>query len=290
MIDFMKYKKVYFALSAVFMAVCVFGIIQWGLVIGVDFKGGSLVEYRFSEDISSQDLTILLQDEGYQISSVQKTSDNGMILKLAPLTAEEKDEITDIITDSSLAGEFEELRFESVGPSVGPELIKKTIYAVLLAASLVLLWIAIQFKDIKFGMSAVLATLHDSFILIGSFSIFGYLYGAEVDFLIITAVLTTLSFSVHDTIVVFDRVREIRDSQGGEPETIANRAISETIVRSLNNSFTLVFMLVAIILLGGETIKWFIVALLVGTIFGAYSSPFVAVPLWLLFNKYLGKK
>jgi preprotein translocase subunit SecF len=176
-------------------------------------------------------------------------------------------------------GEAEEIRFEKVGPSIGPELIKKTIYAILMAALSILIWVAYQFKRTKFGTSAILAMFHDSFILIGSFSVLGHFFQAEIDFLFVTALLTTLSFSVHDTIVVFDRIREITRKYGGELPDVANKALTETMVRSLNNSFTIIFMLVALILLGGSSIKWFAIALLIGTILGTYSSPFVAVPL-----------
>ena len=176
-------------------------------------------------------------------------------------------------------GEVTELRFETVGPTIGPELVKKTIYAISFASLGILLWVAIQFKSIKFGVSAILAMFHDSFILIGSFSLLGYFFSVETDFLFVTALLTTLSFSVHDTIVVFDRIRESQKTSGDEFLDLGNRAISETMVRSLNNSFTIIFMLVALVLLGGTTIKWFAVALFIGTVLGTYSSPFVAVPL-----------
>ena len=114
--------------------------------------------------------------------------------------------------------------------------------------------------------------------------------GAEIDFLFVTAMLTILSFSVHDTIVVYDRTRETQKKYGGDMETIANKALTETMVRSLNNSMTIVFMLIALILLGGETIKWFAVALLVGTISGTYSSPFVAVPILVTWDKLIRRK
>jgi preprotein translocase subunit SecF len=162
---------------------------------------------------------------------------------------------------------------------MGPELIKKTAYAIVISAGAMLLWIAYQFKSFKFGISAILAMFHDSFILIGSFAILGHFMSAEVDFLFVTALLTTLSFSVHDTIVVFDRIREIKKKHGGEMVDVANKALTETMVRSLNNSFTIAFMLMALLLLGGTTVKWFAAALLIGTILGTYSSPFVATPL-----------
>ncbi|KKT67177.1 MAG: SecF protein [Candidatus Woesebacteria bacterium GW2011_GWA2_44_33] len=178
-----------------------------------------------------------------------------------------------------LTGEATELRFENVGPSIGPDLIKKTIYAIAIAASAILLWVTFQFKSFKFGVSAVFAMLHDSLVLLGSFALFGHFFGAEIDFLFVTAMLTILSFSVHDTIVVYDRIRETRKKVGGSMTEMANMAVSQTMVRSLNNSFTIIFMLVALILLGGTSIKWFAIALLVGTISGTYSSPFVAVPI-----------
>ena len=132
----------------------------------------------------------------------------------------------------------------------------------------------------KFGVSAILAMLHDTIILLGTFALLGHFVAVEVDILFVTAMLTILSFSVHDTIVVYDRIRETSKRSSGLPMIdIANRAVTETMVRSLNNSLTIIFMLVALFLMGGVTIKWFVFALLVGTITGTYSSPFVAVPL-----------
>ena len=126
--------------------------------------------------------------------------------------------------------------------------------------------------------------LHDTIILIGSFSIFGKFFGVEIDTLFVTAVLTTLSFSVHYTIVVFDRIREsLKQSPNSRPVDVVNKAVTQTLSRSINNSMTIIFMLTALSLLGGVSIKWFSVALLIGTITGTYSSTFVAVPLLLVF-------
>ena len=282
--DWMKYRKIYFAFSGVLLALCFYGIATYGLKMGVDFKGGSLIEYKFEGEIVEEDIVTGLNESGFRVSAIQKTPEETYIIRFSEVEPADKEELN-IILDGLVGSNFEELRFESVGPSVGPDLVKKTIYAVVLAASAILLWIAIQFKDLRFGTCAVLATLHDSFVLIGSFSFLGHFFGAEVDFLIITAILTTLSFSVHDTIVVYDRIRETKADHGGNIEDVANKSITETMVRSLNNSFTLIFMLVAIILLGGTTLKWFATALLIGTITGTYSSPFVAVPLIVYWEK-----
>ena len=260
MILWMKYKVLYLLISMVFMGAGIFSIINWGFNFGIDFTGGIVAEYKFP-------------------------SGEEKIFKYSPMSKEESEKLR---ADFKSQGAVE-VRFENVGPSIGPELIKKTIYALSISAGLILLWVAYQFKSIKFGISATLATFHDSFMLLGGFSLLGHFYGAEIDFLFVTAMLTTLSFSVHDTIVVYDRIRENQKKIGGDLKAIANRALTETMVRSLNNSFTIIFMLVALILLGGETTKWFAVALLIGTISGTYSSPFVAVPILVTWDELENK-
>lgn len=260
MINWMKYRYLYLLISGTVIIVGVFSMLKWGFKIGIDFTGGAVAEYKLS------------------------TGEN-KVYKYGLLSEEEIEKIRADFKDQNAT----EVSFESVGPSIGPELIKKTVYALLISAVAILFWIAYQFKSIKFGISATLATLHDTLVLLGSFSLLGHFFGAEVDFLFVTAVLTILSFSVHDTIVVFDRIREMRRRIGGDVKDVANEALSETMVRSLNNSFTIIFMLVALILMGGESIKWFAVALLVGTVSGTYSSPFVAVPILVTWDGFQKK-
>lgn len=284
MMDWMKYKKYYFLLSGVMIAIGIFSLLTWGLKLGVDFTGGTIAEYKFEKEISTEDATKKLEEKGIKVNAIQETSENTYFFKLPPLNPEEKKKTGETLNELT-DGKAEELRFETVGPSIGPELVKKTIYAVTVAALAILLWVAYQFKSFKFGVSAILAMFHDTFILTAGFAILGKFFDAEVDFLIVTAILTTLSFSVHDTIVVYDRIREIHKKEGGDVAEIANKAITETMVRSLNNSFTILFMLIALVLLGGTTIKWFAVALFVGTILGTYSSPFVAVPLLVVWDQ-----
>ncbi len=249
--NWMKYRWLYLLISGSLIICGVLSMFGWGFKVGIDFTGGSILEYRLPD------------------GSV-KTVKSGSIDQA------KREEIKSNL-EKEVGGGVTEIKFENVGPTVGPEMIKKTIYALLISTSAILLWIAYQFKNLKFGISATLATIHDSLIVIGSFSILGHFFGAEVDFLFVTAVLTILSFSVHDTIVVFDRIREMRKGRSGELFEFADLAVSETMVRSLNNSFTIIFMLLALILLGGDTIRWFAVALLIGTVSGTYSSPFVAV-------------
>jgi preprotein translocase subunit SecF len=252
MIDWMKYRWLYLLISGIVLLSGIFSIVKWGFKVGIEFTGGIVAEYKFKD-------------------GSQK------VFRYAPMDQAESDKIRAEFKDQGA----EEISFDNVGPSIGPELIRKTLYALALSAGLILLWIAYQFKSIKFGISATLATLHDSLVLLGAFSLLGHFFGAEIDFLFVTAMLTILSFSVHDTIVVFDRIRERKKKVGFgvDLKDLANQAISETMVRSLNNSFTIIFMLIALILLGGDSTKWFSVALLIGTISGTYSSPFVAIPI-----------
>jgi preprotein translocase subunit SecF len=249
----MKYRWLYLLISGILIISGVFSMIKWGFNIGIDFTGGSLLEYRLPD-------------------GTVKTVKSGVI-------DQSKREEIKLNLEKEVGGEVTEIKFENVGPTVGPEMVKKTLYALIISASAILLWIAYQFKNIKFGISATLATIHDSLVVIGSFSLLGHFFGAEIDFLFVTAVLTILSFSVHDTIVVFDRIREMKKGGFGDLSEYADTAITETMTRSINNSFTIIFMLLALVLLGGDTIKWFSVALLIGTIIGTYSSPFVAVSL-----------
>jgi preprotein translocase subunit SecF len=278
--DWMKYRKIYFTISLVLICIGIFSLVRWGLNVGVDFKGGTTVEYQFDKQVLSEEITSALDGkDDVKLSSIQTTGENKYLLRLEPINPSDKGKIEEYLKQKLGDVNITELRFETVGPTVGPELVKKTAYAVLIAAGSILIWVAYQFKSFRFGISAILAMFHDSFILIGLFSLLSHFWNAEADFLFVTAMLTTLSFSVHDTIVVFDRIREIRRQSGMEIYDVANQALTETMVRSLNNSFTIIFMLVALLLLGGVTIKWFAAALLIGTILGTYSSPFVAVPL-----------
>jgi len=146
------------------------------------------------------------------------------------------------------------------------------------------------FKGFNFAFSAVLAMLHDLLVVVGTYSLLGHFFGAEVDTMFVTAVLTTMSFSVHDTIVIFDKIREYHKEQGSmDSETAANQALTETMVRSLNNSMTIVFMLLSLTMMGGSTIRFFIMTLLIGTITGTYSSPFVATPILVWLEKHRNK-
>ena len=263
----MKFRPIYFLFSGAAILISLYAIAVWGFKTGIDFTGGTLVEYR--EESTGKNIELDFPPEFTQEQAVAH--------------------IDQIEKDTGSATSL--LRYETVGPTLSKELLQKTYVAIALAALVILSWIAWQFKSIQFGLSALVATLHDTIILLGTFAILGKFAGVEVDILFVTALLTVLSFSVHDTIVVYDRIRELTRRSGGTSlKSIANYALTSTMVRSVNNSLTIIFMLLALFLMGGETIKWFVFALLVGTISGTYSSPFVAVPLLVVWEEFKNKR
>lgn len=293
--NFMKFKWLYFLLSALVLIPGIICLIIYGLRPAIDFTGGTLLELKFEKKIDMSEyseIKKMIEEKDFEISSIQSSGEKAgqsggqaILLRLKPIT---KNEVATIKT--LLASKFEEIpeevRFETVGPTLGKELLNKTLIAIVLAAGFILAYVALQFKNAKFGVCAILAMLHDSFILLGSFSLMGHFFGVEVDTLFVTAILTTLSLSVHDTVFVYGRIRELQNNFPDMPfEQIINKAITETIVRSLNDSLVIIFMLAALLLLGGETIRWFVAALLIGTIAGTYSSNFTATPLLIVWDK-----
>ncbi len=286
----MRYKYLYFLISALVIIPGIVSLVLFGLKPAIDFTGGTLAEYKFVNEVTKEEIKEVLEVNEYQVNSIQTSGRNTFLLRLPPLDSEQTIKIKDIFQEK-FDQSPEELRLETVGPTLGKELLTKTIIAIILAAGLIMGYVAWRFKNAKFGVCAILAMFHDSLVLIGAFSLLGYFAGIEVDTLFVTALLTILSFSVHDTIVVYDRIRE---SQKLYPKAdfgdLANKAITETLSRSLNNSLTIIFMLVALFLLGGVTIKWFVLALLIGTVSGTYSSTFNAVPLLVVWHKIKEKK
>ncbi|HUV42646.1 MAG TPA: protein translocase subunit SecF [Patescibacteria group bacterium] len=290
MIDWMKYKWLYFALSALVLVPGVVSLILFGLRPAIDFTGGSLLELKAQQELNPKEIDQLLIEKNFEVSAIQKSGENQILIRLQPIEKNQAGEIQSAINES-FSQKTEEIRFETVGPTLGKELVRKTIWAIILAAGFILAYVAWRFKDVKFGVCAILAMFHDTFILLGSFSLLGHFLGVEIDTLFVTALLTILSFSVHDTIVVYDRIRE---SQKLLPRTpfreIVNKAVTETLNRSVNNSMTIIFMLIALLLLGGTTIRWFVAALLIGTISGTYSSTFTAAPLLIIWEKFAKRK
>lgn len=288
--NWMKFKWLFFLLSALVLVPGITSLILFGLRPAIDFTGGSLLELRMEEQPDTKEVKQLITSQGFEISSVQVSGENQILIRLQPIEKEGAEEIK-LALAQRLGQEIEETRFETVGPILGKELIRKTIWAIVLAAGFIMTYVAWRFKEAKFGICAILAMFHDTFILLGSFSLLGHFFGVEVDTLFITAVLTILSFSVHDTVVVYDRIRESQKLlPGASFEGLVNKAVTETLSRSVNNSMTIIFMLIALLLLGGTTIKWFVAALLIGTIAGTYSSTFTAAPLLVIWSQIVKRK
>ncbi|HJZ19121.1 MAG TPA: protein translocase subunit SecF, partial [Candidatus Nanoarchaeia archaeon] len=194
-------------------------------------------------------------------------------------------------------GDFKQEQYETVGPTIGSEITLNAIKALVIASFLIVLYITWSFRKVprptssfRFGVCAIIALIHDVLVLLGIFSLFGHFLGVEIDSLFVTAILTVIGFSVHDTIVVFDRIRENLKRVGGENfSNVVNDSILQTLDRSLNTSLTVVLVLVALLLFGGESIKWFVVALLIGIVSGTYSSIFNAAPLLVLWHEVASK-
>lgn len=291
-LDFMKYKYLYFLISAFFLLPAIFSLISWGLKPAIDFAGGSILEIKFPEKeikLSKTKVSPIIEKEGSELASIQESGENSYIFRTKEIDKNKKEKILENLKKEF--GQIEEVRFETVGPTIGKELIKKTIMAILIAAGFILVYVAQRFKDKKYGVCAILAMFHDTFILLGAFSLFGHFSSIEIDTLFVTAVLTILSFSVHDTVVVYDRIREsIKLHPKAEFKDLVNKAVAETLTRSINNSMTIIFMLLCLYFLGGETIKWFTLALLIGTIAGTYSSTFTAAPLLVVWEELKARK
>jgi len=289
--NFLRYKYIYFSISLILIIPSLISLLIFGLKPSIDFTGGALLELSIipHEDKKITESSVRENaGEAFELYSIQKTGDESVIIRSQPMSESEK---TTIIAELNQLGEVTELRFESVGPTIGKQLLRKTIYAIILASVLILLFVAYRFNQVKYGVCAILAMFHDTLILLGSFSLLGHFYGIEVDALFVTAVLTTLSFSVHDTIIVYDRIREsLKNHPHANYQDLVNLSITETLGRSLNNSLTIIFMLVALLLLGGITVRWFVLALLIGTIAGTYSSTFTAAPLLVVWENIKSRK
>lgn len=281
--NFMKFRPLFLIISTSLLLASIFSIIKWGFQWSVDFSGGSSWQISLPSKPDSNEIKKIFSEEKINLESISNNQEK-YSLKFENISSDQKNKIDQSL--KKLDQNFVDLQFDTLGPVLGKELLKKTIYAIILSALSLLLFIGTRFKDLSFGASAVLAMFHDAIILVGSFSILGHFFGAEVDALFVTAILTTLSASVHDTVVTFDRIRELRRNtyQLGWVE-LANQAISEVIVRSINNSMTIIFMLFSLVVLGGASTRWFATALLIGVVCGTYSSTAVAIPLMLLSKK-----
>lgn len=251
---------------------------------GTDFVGGSLLEMGVDEATDTEKIAILLEDKFGLTTTVQVTRDQTVLIRTSPLDEAKHQEVLGALKEARLGRE--ELRFESIGPTIGRELRRKALWAVGLAVAGMIAYLSYTFRQTvggispwKFGVAATYALVHDILFVTAVFVILGKLFQVSIDGLFVTAMLSIMGYSVNDTIVIFDRLKEewlavrnhnLRDTM--------DRAVSLSLLRSVNTSVTIALVLIAMVLLGGPTIRWFIVALLAGTVVGTYSSIFVATP------------
>jgi preprotein translocase subunit SecF len=290
-------KWLWFGLSAVLIIPGIIAWSVWGMKVGVDFKSGSVIEYKGSTELTIDKVKNAIESIDLQNKIISMTGDGGFVLKTDALSDEQHQNLTNTI-NTNLPGTVEK-SYTSVGPTIGKDQTSKAVWRVIIASLAIIFYIAFAFRKVpkptsswRFGVCAVVALLHDLLFVMGMFAILGHYYDfVEVDSLTVTALLTIMGFSVHDTIVVFDRIREnLRLNPGGNFETIANASVVQTIARSLNTSLTVLIVLLALFLLGGESTKGFTLALLIGITVGTYSSIFNATPLLVVWQNATKKK
>lgn len=298
MISIIKTSKYWFVLSSILVGASIVFLLTFGLKSGIDFTGGSIMELKFTESIPAIDeIQETIKKAGVlENMTVQTLGSDSVIVRFRDVTQEEHQKIlTELKT--KYADTFSESRFDSIGPNIGKELGQKTIRAVIIAILAIIAYIAWAFRKIskpveswKYGVIAAIALFHDVIITVGLFSLFGKFFNMEVNAPFIAAILTILGYSVNDTIVIFDRIREnLLKYYRGDLAEILDRSVRETCVRSMNASMTVLLTLFAILFFGGSTIRDFALALIIGIGVGTYSSIFLATPLLLVVEK-MGKK
>ncbi|OGE20620.1 protein-export membrane protein SecF [Candidatus Daviesbacteria bacterium RIFCSPLOWO2_01_FULL_43_38] len=294
MIDLMGKKWWFFILSGIIILPGIISLGLYGLNLGVDFTGGALLEYKFENKLDKEDIRREFISSGIEVSGIVETGEASYIVKTKPINEQKIIEVKKSLSEKF--GQVEELRVENVGPTIGVETTRNAFVSLGLASAMIVIYLALAFRKVpkptspwRFGVTAVIALLHDVLLLVGLFSLLGHFLKVEVDVLFVTAALTVVGFSVHDTIVVFDRIREnLPKHLSRNFSEVANISVTQTLARSLNTSLTVVFVLLALLLFGGETIRWFTVALLAGIISGTYSSIFNATALLVLWEEKLG--
>ncbi len=298
MVNIIGHRKLWLIIAGSLVVASIVAVSLWGLKFGIDFTGGSLLELSFKNRPATVDLASDLANFGAEEVSIQPVGGEGMLLRFKTVDETKHQEILKHLSEKF--GEVEEKRFESIGPTIGKELRTKAIYSMIIVLACIIAYIAWAFRKVskpvaswKYGMIAVLALLHDVGIPIGLFAILGHFAGVEVNSAFVAAILTILGYSVNDTIVVFDRVRENLIRAGGDYENfdkIVNESVNQTFARSINTTLTTLLALVAVFFWGGESVKYFALALIVGIGLGAYSSIFIASPALVLWEELTTRK
>jgi preprotein translocase subunit SecF len=291
-----KYRKLFYIISALIVAASISSISIWGLKPGIDFKGGSILEIAYTGNRPAQSLLEQKINPLNFDASIREAGDKSFIIRMRDISQKEKS-----VLDEALSGlgSTTQIRFDSVGPLLGIEAIKKSIASIVFVLIAIILFIAFAFRKVskpinswKYGFIAILALVHDVIVPTGVFAILGHYKGYEVDTLFVTALLVVLGFSIHDTIVVFDRVREnLSHAKANKPfEEIVGESITQTFTRSINTTLTTLMALIVLYFVGGESTHQFSLALIIGITAGTYSSVFLGSPLLVTIEKWQNRK
>ena len=302
MFQFTTYSKFYYIFSGALFVLAIVALILFGLKFGIEFIGGTnmQVDFQGGQRPSNEEIKNSLQSFNLGEIVVEPTGSSEDILRFKQVDEKTHQQIlVKLQGDFNKDGrEVTEKAFEYIGPSVGNELRNKTILALLLTLLAITFYIAFAFRKVsrpvsslKYGLASLIALFHDVVIPVGVFAVLGKLYNVEITIPIIAAILTILGFSVHDTIIIFDRIRENIFRQGmSQFEDSVNASLNQTLGRSLSTSFTLLLVLVALLVFGGESLRYFALALIIGVVSGTYSSIFIAAPLLVTWYKLSLKK
>lgn len=297
MMKIIQKRKYFYAVSIAMCLASVVSVGLWGLNQGIDFKGGTLMEVEYPEKVPPKDeFQKKLSETDLKSLTVQQSGDKRYIIRYLSSDEGANDKVLESV--KSFDANAKQIRVDFIGGSVSSQLVEKAIEALLVATVGIALFIAWAFRGVsrpipswQYGVNAVIALIHDILITVGVFAFLGKFYGVEVGIPFIAALLTILGYSINDTIVVYDRTREnlLRRRVKEEFEDVVNRSLNETIARSFNTSFTVLLVLAAIVAFGGESVRYFAVALLVGIGVGTYSSIYVASALLVTSHKFFKK-
>ena len=288
-------RKIWYSISLVMIVPGLISLILFGLRLGIDFSSGELETVRGGVSAG----TVQQAATGLGLQDIQVVPSGGDTqIRYRDPAAQGQHEADHQKLKAALAQKhIQELSFDSVGPTVSSSIAANAIASLVLVSAAIVLYVAFAFRNApppvspwSFGFMAIVALLHDAFFVLGVFSLLGHFFGVEIDALFVTAILTVIGFSVHDTIVVFDRIRENLRRDKGSFEQIVNNSILETIARSINTSLTVLLTLLALLLFGGQSIRLFVLALLIGIASGTYSSIFNASPLLVTWHNYKLKR
>jgi preprotein translocase subunit SecF len=288
-------RRIWFTISIALIVPGTIALFLWGLKPGIDFTGGQEIEV--SGEVTQAELRDIISKTGVKEITVTTSGSDRLLARFSDKEVENPENIRQNIKTLLAQNNLTETAYSSVGPSVSRDITRNALIGVGLASIAILIYIAFAFRNTpppvspwSFGATAIVALLHDALFLLGIFAILGHFFGVQVDALFVTAILTVIGFSVHDTIVVYDRIRENLRRLNKPFEEVVNISINETLARSLNTSVTVVLVLLAFYMFGGESIKYFVLALLIGIISGTYSSIFNASPLLVVYNNWKIKK